>query len=361
MLPIPRGGMQSTKVGPFVFGIVAGLVAAATWVSCSAPESFRAGTGGLSTGLGGMGGSAMQAGAGGSTGAGGGAAGDGLVGAAGTGVAGDTGSSGAAGTTGAGGSAGVGAAGSGPAGTGAAGTGAAGTGAAGTGAAGKGAAGTGVAGTGAAGTGVAGTAGSGAAGMGTAGSSVAGTSGAAAVTLPFNVSDHFVPTGGMGDAAVAGAVTIAAGGTACAGEPAAANAGACYSITYQPQPILAGAPSTWAGFFWQYPANNWGAAQPQLVAAGTTAISFYAKGVAGGEKVTFKGGGIVNTPSVATPFSDAFTVQNTFTLTTTWTKYSLPMMGVTYGGGVLGGFCWVAEATNATPIKFLLHGIVWEK
>jgi hypothetical protein len=64
---------------------------------------------------------------------------------------------------------------------------------------------------------------------------------------------------------------------------------------------------------------------------------------------------------VTTPFSDAFTVETTVTLTTAWTKYSLPMTNVTYGGGVLGGFCWVASATNANPIRFLLHGLVWEK
>jgi hypothetical protein len=167
-------------------------------------------------------------------------------------------------------------------------------------------------------------------------------------------------TGGMGDAAVPGAITATTDAAACAGEPAAANVGACYSITYQPQPLKPGAPSTWAGFFWQYPANNWGAMQPRLIAAGAKSITFYAKGNAGGEKLTFKAGGIVNTPSLETPFSDSFTIMNTVTLTKTWTKYTLPMTGLTYGSGVLGAFAWVAEVPNTTPVKFFLHGIVWE-
>jgi hypothetical protein len=252
----------------------------------------------------------------------------------------------------------MGEAGVGPAGMGAAGMGAAGMGAAGAGAAGMGAAGMGAAGAGAAGMGAAGAAGMGAAGTGAAGM---GVTPPASIALPFNISDHFKPTGGMGDGAVVGSVTFGTAAAACAGEPAAANKGTCYSITYQPQPIAPGAPSTWAGFFWQYPDNNWGGQQPLMIDAGAKAVTFYAKGVAGGERITFKAGGIVNTPSVTTPFSDAFTIETTVTLTTGWTKYSLPMANVTYGGGVLGGFCWVASATNANPIRFLLHGLVWEK
>jgi hypothetical protein len=332
------------------------ITAAAIGASCSPPESYHAGQGGLSTtGTAGTGGAQPAAGTGGPVAGSGGLGGD-SGGSAGTGgLDGDTGN-GTAGT----GAAGTGSAGNGAAGTGAAGTGAAGTGAAGTGAAGTGAAGTGAAGAGAAGTGAAGT---GAAGTGAAGTGAAGTGSATPteLALPVTVSDHFRPTGGMGDGAIVGSVSFGTDAAACAGEPAAAKAGTCYSVTYQPQPIAAGAPSTWAGFYWQYPDNNWGGQQPQLIAAGAKAVTFYAKGVAGGEKITFKAGGIINMTSVATPFSDAFNVEKAVTLTTGWTKYSLPIDSVTYGGGVLGAFCWVATATNATPIRFVLHGIVWEK
>ena len=176
--------------------------------------------------------------------------------------------------------------------------------------------------------------------------------------MPFTISDHFAPTGGMGDARVAGAVTIGTDAAACAGDPGAADKGACYTINYLPQPLVAA--TTWAGFYWQYPDNNWGAMQPQVIASGAKDISFYAKGKAGGESITFQAGGIMNTVSAATPYSDSFNVRMTFTLTTTWIKYTLPLTGINYGGGVLGGFSWVSEVPNTNPVTFYIHGVVWE-
>ena len=148
--------------------------------------------------------------------------------------------------------------------------------------------------------------------------------------------------------------------TACAGEPAAATKGDCYTVTYHPQPIVAPATATWAGFYWQYPDNNWGAATPNMIASGAKDVSFYAKGKAGGESVTFEAGGILNTVSATTPYTDGFTLRMTFNLTTTWTKYTMPMTGLTYSGGVLGGFAWVASVPNTNPVTFYIHGIVWE-
>ena len=174
------------------------------------------------------------------------------------------------------------------------------------------------------------------------------------------VSDHYKPTGGMGDATVAGAVTIGTDAAACAGEPAAANQGLCYAVTYHPQPFPVGASSTWAGFYWQYPDNNWGAMQPLTIATGAKDISFYAKGQAGGESITFEAGGILNTVSVATPYTDGFTISMTITLTNTWTRYTLPMTGLTYAGGVLGGFGWVASVSSQNTVSFFVHGLVWE-
>jgi hypothetical protein len=353
MLPSPGDSMQSTSV---VMGhrerrggllVIAAVVAVVAWLGCSSPEPFRATGGGLSTGAAGGGGGAGASGGAGMADAGA--------------VAGDAGAGGAL--------SGVAGAGGGPAGTaGAAGAGAAG--AAGAGAAGAGAAGAAAAG--AAGNGTAGAAGAGMAGAGAAGAGMAGAAGASTggaggstppstpITLPVTVSDHFLPTGGMGDAVVAGAVTLATDPAACAGEPAAATKGTCYTVTYHPQPIVAPAPSTWAGFYWQYPANNWGAMPPQIIATGAKDISFYAKGMAGNESITFEAGGITNTISTATPYTDSFNVTQTFKLTTTWTKYTLPMTGLAYGGGVLGGFAWVASAANANAITFFIHGIVWE-
>jgi hypothetical protein len=348
MHPFPQESMQSVDAGTIDrFGSERGpvraafLVATVVWLSCSAPEPFRGGQGGLtSTGSGGAGGAIVPSGAGGAdvAGASGGSAGA-TDAAVPTGMAGDSGgAAGSAtqtGSAGTGGSTSLGTAGASP---------------------------TGMAG--------AGTAGAGTAGANPGGTAGAGAAGAAAdagapqppmrLSLPFTVSDHFAPTGFMGDGVAAGSITMTTDATACAGEPAAAMAGNCYTVTYQPQPIVAPAPSTWGGVYWQYPDNNWGTLPPDTVATGAQSITFYAKGKNGNESVTFQAGGITNTISATTPYTDTFTVRQTFALTTTWTKYTLPLAGLTYSGGVLGGFAWVATATNANPIVFFVHGIVWQ-
>ena len=124
--------------------------------------------------------------------------------------------------------------------------------------------------------------------------------------------------------------------------------------------IVAPATSTWAGFYWQYPDNNWGTMQPITIATGAKDVSFWAKGMAGGESITFEAGGIMNQVSAATPYTDGFAVTQTFQLTKAWTKYTLPMTGLTYAGGVLGGFAWVSSVSNTNPVTFFIDGIVWE-
>jgi hypothetical protein len=348
MLPSPWDSRPPGSVGLVVLSI-----AIAIGSGCSSAESFR-GRGrdaGASTGLAGASattGSGGVAGAPATTGTGGA---DPIGSAGSSGAAGDLGTNGAAGTMGVAGAGGSSVAGA----SGVAGSG----GIAGTG---------GPGGSGAAGTGAAGSTG----GTGSAGS--VGSTGAAgtappppppppgAVALPFSVSDQYAPSGAMGDGMVAGAITTVIDPAACTGEPAAAKAGACYTITYKPQ-LVAPATGTWGGVFWQFPDGNWGTTQGKQITPGATAVSFYAKGMVGGEQLTFKAGGIVNTVSSTTPYTDTFTAQTpgaTVMLTKTWTKYSIPMTGMTYDR-VLGGFCWVAAATNTTPITFNLHGIVWEK
>jgi hypothetical protein len=313
-------------LGPVRAAIV---VAAAIWLGCSGPEAFR-GQGGLtSTGAGGAAGQfvppLVDA-----SGVAGGVAGA-VDAAAPTGVAGDPGGSGGANQAGSRGADQAGSSGQ-----------------------GAGAGGQSVAGSGGNATGTAG-----------AGGVDAGAAGASSppptLTLPFDVSAHFAPTGFMGDGEVAGSVTMTTDGTACGGAPAPALVGACYTVVYHPQPIVAPAPTTWAGVYWQYPDDNWGAVMPQAVASGANDISFFAKGMAGGESVTFQAGGIINDPvTAATPYTDSFTIKQSLYLTTSWTKYTLSMTGLAYGSGVLGGFAWVATANNANPVTFYVTGIHWE-
>ena len=335
MLPYPQDSMQSAddvekvarlgRVGRPTRAAI--FVAAAVWLSCSSPEAFR-GKGGLtSTDASGAAGGLGQAGTPGVDASGGG--GSIIAAASPTGAGGDD--AGAAGTPGTGGVADAG----GPA--------------------------AGAGGSSAGGSSAAGASGTGAGGVVDAGSptGAAGTP-PMQLALPFDVSDHYAPTGFMGDGIVAGSITMTTALTVCAGEPAAAMTGTCYGVTYQPQPIVAPAPSTWGGVYWQFPDNNWGTVQPQTIASGAKDISFFAKGKVGGESVTFQAGGIINAVSAATPYTDSFMVNETYILTTTWTKYTLSMTGQAYAGGVLGGFAWVATANNANPITFYVHGIVWE-
>src|SRR5438046_2577147 len=71
----------------------------------------------------------------------------------------------------------------------------------------------------------------------------------APLTAPFVISDHFAPTGYMGDGEVNGLVTM--DNDACPTRAPGA-VGDCYKVVYTPA-------GTWAGIYWQYPANNWGA------------------------------------------------------------------------------------------------------
>jgi hypothetical protein len=36
------------------------------------------------------------------------------------------------------------------------------------------------------------------------------------------------------------------------------------------------------------------------------------------------------------------------------------MTGLTYAGGVLGGFGWVSTVMNQNDVTFYIQGIVWE-
>src|SRR3954452_23930957 len=114
--------------------------------------------------------------------------------------------------------------------------------------------------------------------------------------LPFVVDSAFVTSGFMGDGATAGVVTMVPAkpgdSTDCNGARASpTSVGSCHSIVYAP-PTSGG--EGWAGVYWQYPANNWGTKPGYGIPAGAKKVTFKAKGAAGGEKVAFLAGGIIN-------------------------------------------------------------------
>jgi hypothetical protein len=213
--------------------------------------------------------------------------------------------------------------------------------------------------TGTGGTG--GAAGSGGAG-GTGGSpDMAGDSGTpnGSIALPFQVSDQFVPSGFMGDSPTDfNAVKMSPDATMCASRDPSAK-GSCYTVAWTPS-FLSGAKSAWVGVYWQYPANNWGGKAGKDIATGAAKVSFLAKGGAGGEALTFLAGGINTKGGDPTlTYSDSFSATLPATLTTSWTRYEIPLSGQTYSS-VLGGFGWSITTSTTSPVTFYVDDITWE-
>lgn len=178
------------------------------------------------------------------------------------------------------------------------------------------------------------------------------------ISLPFYVSDQFIPSGFMNDPMGIKLSAGANGMPACPDRATTTPGGNCYVVTWASTGPL------WAGVYWQYPQNNWGTDPGLNVAAGATQVTFYAKGDVGGEAVQFKVGGI-NDPMSAMNgnYGDSFAVSSTTEiLTTTWTQYTVSLTGASYASGVLGGFCWVAAATDGgnANIKFYVDDIQWQ-
>ena len=186
-------------------------------------------------------------------------------------------------------------------------------------------------------------------GTGTGGSPVS-------VTLPLAVSSVFVPSGYMGDGSTAGAVAMMPLKTTdpqdCGGDRSPAAIGTCYTVTYTP--VSGG--QGWAGVYWQYPANNWGAQGGLGIPAGATEVSIWAKGAAGGESLTLVAGGIETTGMA---HEDTFKANSTATLTTSWAQYTITLPS-TYGP-VLGGFAWsVAAPKSGGSVQFSVDSIQWK-
>jgi hypothetical protein len=75
----------------------------------------------------------------------------------------------------------------------------------------------------------------------------------------FTVSDFFTPSGHMGDGQTPGHVAMVVGTDGCRSRSLTGARGHCYQFTYGPP-----ADKLWAGVFWAFPANNWGAEPGRL-------------------------------------------------------------------------------------------------
>jgi hypothetical protein len=183
---------------------------------------------------------------------------------------------------------------------------------------------------------------------------------AAPVQLPFFVSDQFIPSGFMGDSTAAmNGITLSHAEADCKSPRAPGAGGDCYTATWTA--TVASGASSWAGVYWQSPAENWGSKPGKPIQSGATKLTFYAAGKTGNEKIELCAGGINtkgNDPSLT--YRDKFSVkQPAVALTTEWAKYELSLVGANYDS-VLGGFCWVASATTSGSMTFYIDDIRWE-
>jgi hypothetical protein len=191
-------------------------------------------------------------------------------------------------------------------------------------------------------------------------------------TLPMTVDTSFHAAGYETDYFAIHPLA-AAQNVGCATRATTGAVGSCYGFKYDSTPagmaindaglVAQGS----AGVAWQANLqpmgggayyNNFGVAPGVIPPAGATVVSFYAKGAVGGENVTFGVGGLQ-----ASVCNDAVTASTPVVLTTTWTKYTIPLGG-TYATGQVTGFSWyaVAATTDAgapQPLTFYIDNIVW--
>ncbi|GIH10342.1 hypothetical protein Rhe02_84090 [Rhizocola hellebori] len=162
-------------------------------------------------------------------------------------------------------------------------------------------------------------------------------------------AEQYAPSGWMGDLNGIAVDDCASGGRGQTAEDKAIR------VDYTPQPQGVG----WAGIFWQHPANNWGGFDGGHDLRGMTSLTFFARGVKGGEKVEFFAGG---STQQGAPFSDSLAKRLLkVTLTTQWKQYGLDLRGQDLSR-VIGGFGWAASAAdNPAGAGFYLDDIQFDR
>ena len=161
-------------------------------------------------------------------------------------------------------------------------------------------------------------------------------------TLPFTVysegaENAYIPSGYMGNY---GAIKMDG---KSADNP---HAGAlCLKVDYT-------AGDNWGGVVWQSPANDWGDQPGGFNVTGAKSLSFWARGAAGGEKVSF-GFGLIGSDK---PFSDSGKGElKDVILTTDWKKYCISAAGQDLTR-IKSGFYWTL-GSSGQPISFYLDDI----
>lgn len=149
--------------------------------------------------------------------------------------------------------------------------------------------------------------------------------------LPIDVDAAFFPSGWMGDGE-AGERFVNFGRSQIEGT---GDTRPAVEITFRK------GPKGWAGVYWQFPDSNWGDQLGRNL-TGAKALTFLARGKAGGEIVEFKSGGIRGRK-----YSDSFEVSlGKVILKSSWTEYKLDLSRHDLAN-VIGAFAAVAAAADS--------------
>lgn len=110
----------------------------------------------------------------------------------------------------------------------------------------------------------------------------------------------------------------------------------------------------WGGITWQSPPNDWGDKPGGFDLSGAKALTFWARGEEGGEKVEFFFGGIRSNK----PFFDSAEGKIGVELTKDWQQYTIDLTGKDLSS-IKSGFGWTLRASGK-PITFYLDDIRYE-
>lgn len=179
------------------------------------------------------------------------------------------------------------------------------------------------------------------------------------VELPFLVSEEFTPSGFMGDGELDDVVTMEVDNDKCHVR-AADSRGSCFRFDYH---APASGSIGWGGVYFQAPPNNWGDLPGKRVAQGAKQLRLKAAGLTGTELATFTMAGLTGTDANGDPYPNADTFKGTksFSLTTDFVEYVVPVPANATYDRVLGAFAWSLLApADHSPVAIFLDDIRWE-
>lgn len=171
----------------------------------------------------------------------------------------------------------------------------------------------------------------------------------------YEVDENFTPSGWMGDGEGKDGKHYVSVDPRAIDSPLTEYGPTCEKWVYDPDDEAIG----WAAVGYQFPENNWGEKKGKdLSGRGYTRVTFWARGLNGGERVQFKAGGHTK-PDARYPAS--FEADSDFiTLTNSWRQYSIDLSGKNLSN-VICAFVWVVrQADNDGKVVFYLDSIRYE-